>query len=221
MGVDNAMAHRHALRDRGDDLYETPEVATEALIAHAAVPGPPGLIWEPACGRGAISKVLRRHGRTVIESDLVDYKQPCALAGVDFLMETRAPAGASTIVTNPPYKLADEFAARAVDLCPRVFMLMRLAFLEGGQRSAARRGALDGGGLARVLVFANRLPMMHRDGWTGRRANSGAAFAWFCWDRAHNGPATVERIWWRADLPQSETPVSSAQKSGGPQAEGA
>jgi len=38
------------------------------------------------------------------------------------------------------------------------------------------------------------LPMMHRDGWTGPRAASAIAFAWFCWDRDHRGPAIVDRI---------------------------
>jgi hypothetical protein len=49
-------------------------------------------------------------------------------------------------------------------------------------------------GLARVHVFRKRLPMMHRDGWTGKRASSGIAFAWFCWDRNHRGPTVVDRI---------------------------
>jgi hypothetical protein len=38
--------------------------------------------------------------------------------------------------------------------------------------------------------------MMHRDGWEGRKANSGMAFAWFVWNRAHAGPATINRVFW-------------------------
>jgi hypothetical protein len=38
--------------------------------------------------------------------------------------------------------------------------------------------------------------MMHRAGWEGRKANSGMAFAWFVWDRAHRGPATIDRLHW-------------------------
>ena len=66
-------------------------------------------------------------------------------------------------------------------LCPRVIMLLRLAFLE----SERRTDILDGGRLARVYVFRNRLPMMHRAGWQGRCAASAIAFAWFVWDTAH------------------------------------
>ena len=54
------------------DLYETPEVATLSLLA--VEPLPPTIL-EPACGRGAISRVLRRAGHTVIENDIVDYGQ--------------------------------------------------------------------------------------------------------------------------------------------------
>jgi hypothetical protein len=35
---------------------------------------------------------------------------------------------------------------------------------------------------------------IQRDGWEGRKSNSGMAFAWFVWDRAHRGPATIDRM---------------------------
>ena len=61
------------------------------------------------------------------------------------------------IVTNPPFKLAAQFAAHALSLCPRVAMLLRLSFLESGNEKTkagrARLFALDGGHLARVFVF--------------------------------------------------------------------
>jgi hypothetical protein len=38
--------------------------------------------------------------------------------------------------------------------------------------------------------------MMHRDGWTGPRAPSNTDYAWFCWDRDHQGPAIVDQILW-------------------------
>ena len=66
------MLIRHPDSARGNDLYETPEVATLALLR--AEPLPPTIL-EPACGRGAISKVLRSAGHTVIENDIVDYGQ--------------------------------------------------------------------------------------------------------------------------------------------------
>jgi hypothetical protein len=107
-------------------------------------------------------------------------------------MERHAPEGTQAIVTNPPFKLAEEFVAHALDLCPRVVMLLRLAFLESDRRT----GILEDHGLARIHVFRKRLPMTFRDGWEGRKANSGMAFAWFLWDRSHAGPTMIDRISW-------------------------
>jgi hypothetical protein len=88
--------------------------------------------------------------------------------------------------------LANEFAAHALELCPNVVMLLRLAFLESERRSPI----LDGAGLRRVFVFRKRLPMMHRDGWEGRKASSGLAFAWFVWERGYRGHPITQRISW-------------------------
>ena len=37
---------------------------------------------------------------------------------------------------------------------------------------------------------------MHRDGWEGRKANSGMAFAWFVWERGYRGHFMTQRISW-------------------------
>jgi hypothetical protein len=58
-----------------------------------------GTIWEPACGDGAISKVLEAAGYDVISTDLID--RGFGQGGVDFLKTTKALG--RNIVTNPPY----------------------------------------------------------------------------------------------------------------------
>jgi hypothetical protein len=146
-----------SLRERKDDLYETPACVTHALLEVERLPR---RIWEPAAGRGAIVKVLRAVGHEVVATDLISYGQPDQAARRDFLLEQHAPDGCEAIVTNPPFKLAGEFAAHALDLVPRVFMFLRLAFLERA----------------------------------GPKTGSAIAFAWFCWDRGHRGPALLDRI---------------------------
>jgi hypothetical protein len=184
-------AIRHALKDRGDDLYETPPQATRALLRHEATLGP--VIWEPACGPGAMVEVLRAAGKRVIASDLRDYGCPDSSHGIDFLMERAAPAGVTAIVTNPPYKLADDFIRNALQLCPTVCMLLRLGFLEGAGRSDIIDGHLE-----RVWIGVERLPMMHRDGWDGAKiTNSAMPFGWFVFRRDLQGPQTFKRISWR------------------------
>jgi hypothetical protein len=70
-------------------------------------------------------------------------------------------------------------------------MLLRLGFLE----SARRSDLLDAGsGLRRVHVFSKRLPRMHRAGWTGPKASSNTAFAWYVWKRGFTGKPTIDRI---------------------------
>src|SRR5262245_24644695 len=110
---------RHPHAERGHDLYETPAVAVEALLRVLALPS--GAIWEPACGRGAIANVLRVHGHRVVCTDLIDSgADPTAIYRVDFLKTTKLPDGVSCIVTNPPYILANEITAYALELCPNL-----------------------------------------------------------------------------------------------------
>jgi hypothetical protein len=182
------------LSERKDDLYESPPEAVTALLNAEHLPD---VIWEPACGPGVIVRTLRAAGRQVYATDLVDYNSPDQdTAGWDFLLERQLPIGVQAIVTNPPFKNAGDFVAHALTLCPKVIMLLRLAFLESDRRSPI----LDNGQLARVHVFRKRLPMMHRHGWEGKHSNSGMAFAWFSWDRNHSGPTTLHRISWEADI---------------------
>jgi len=185
------MVLRHPQADRGHDLYETPECATTALLD---VEWLPHTLWEPACGRGAIVRVLRARGHEVLSTDLIDYASPDQDFGeTNFLAESLPWAGVDAIVTNPPFSLAAPFIRHAISLVPKVCMLLRLAFLEGSSRS----DILDGGQLARVHIFRNRL--MHRDGWEGPRNTNTTAFAWFVFDRSHRGAATINRITWKKD----------------------
>jgi hypothetical protein len=187
----SCQVQRHPLAERGADLYETPRVAVEALLRVLPLPG--GEVWEPACGRGAIANVLRAHGHRVVCTDLIDYgADPTAVYGVDFLKTTELPAGVGCILTNPPFKLVNKFIAHALALCPNVIMLARLALLESERRSSV----LEGRGLKRVFIFRKRLPMMHRDGWDGRKANSAVAFAWYVWERGYRGCPVMQRISW-------------------------
>lgn len=190
---------RSAISERGDDLYETPEEATRALMAVEALPQ---IIWEPSAGRGAIVRVLEGAGHSVIASDLIDYGIPGHSIGRDFLMEYVGEPQAQAIVTNPPFKIAAEYIERAISLAPKVCCLLRLAFLEGGALNnaagRARRYVMDECPPARVHVFSRRLPMMHRDGWEGPKTNSATAFAWFVWERPHDRPIELRRVDWKA-----------------------
>ncbi len=163
-----------------DDFYPTPPEATEALLGKEIFTGP---VWEPACGDGAISRVLIAHGHTVVSSDLIDrgYGTP----RVDFLMETRPQA--PNIITNPPFKHALPFLIKALALTDgKVVFLCRLAWLEGIERGAMFRSTP----LARVWVCSRRV-RMNRGGESLKKTGSMLAFAWFVWEHGYQGAPTL------------------------------
>lgn len=144
-----------------DDFYPTPPLGTELLLTKERFAGS---IWEPACGRGDMSRVLEAAGYEVISTDLVD--RGYGEGRQDFLLHWGASL-APNIVTNPPFKLGEEFARHALDLgCDKVALLLRIHFLEGQRRLDLLRR------LARVWVFSKRM----------------IGYAWYVWDRAHVGP---------------------------------
>ena len=151
-------------------------------------------------GRGAIVRVLRDHGHVVVASDLIDYGFPLHFVG-DFLAQTKGPAGGDCILTNPPFNIINEFVAHALDLAPRVILLAPLGLMASAGRTDILRG------LARIHVFRERLPMMHRDGWTGPKASNAINHTWFVWSRGHLGPGSAwDRISIHPTTPKTAHP---------------
>lgn len=208
MGMDNA---KHAMSERGLDSYPTPP---EAVLALMGVEALPYHLWECACGAGNIVNVLRDQERIVRASDVVDRGCPDSQI-IDFLdgrfigIVAREMLGIGAIITNPPFSKATEFIDRSLTYCQDVFMLLRLNYMEGGQRDEVRDRLLNpGGGLRRVYVFRERLPMMHREGWEGKKASSMVTMAWFCWRRGYRGKTQISRISWKNPKP----PLPPAQR---------
>ena len=74
-------ASNHSETERQtEDYYATPNIATELLCGLETFSKN---ILEPACGQGAISKVLEKYGYNVESMDLVD--RGYGKGGVDFL----------------------------------------------------------------------------------------------------------------------------------------
>lgn len=168
--VGGATGHRSP-----NDFYETPPEAVDALLRVETFTGP---IWEPACGLLSISKRLEDKGHQVVSTDLVD-RPGGGEGGVDFL--TQSALRAPNIITNPPFKLGLPFVKKALELgADKTALLLRLLWLEGQKRS---RFFLEHPP-TRVHVISWRLPMMHAQGYEGKKINASIlAYAWFVWDR--------------------------------------
>lgn len=162
-------------RRHKDDWYPTPPAATEALLS---VEDFDTHIWEPACGDGAISTVLQTNLYAVTSTDLNDYGY--GFSGRDFLLENKRLA--SNIITNPPYKLANQFIRHAIGLGVRKHAwLLRLAFLEGKARYQL---LYNDNPPARIHVFSSRLTIWRGDedqAWYGSTGKT--AYAWFVWEQ--------------------------------------
>ena len=173
-----------------DDFYPTPPEVTRALLRVESFTTP---IWEPACGDGSASEVLKETGMPVFSSDLYDHGY--GERGIDFLEEDFLPVpdhpmGVGAIVTNPPFKLATEFIQHAIEdlKVDKLCLLMKLAALEGRTRSAVLRDTK----LTKVYVFRNRIQLTRN----GEPARGGGmiAFAWFVWYKGHEGDPIIKWI---------------------------
>lgn len=184
-------SHHHL--DRGLDAYfSPPEAVTSLLRIEGAFL--PESIWEPAAGEGAIVKPLQAAGFRVFASDIADYGLPDCACGMDYPKAPPRP-GVQAVVTNPPYKLAVDFAKKAIGEVPYLALLLRTNFLE----STARLPFFRRHQPARIWISSRRLPMMHRHGWTGPRAPSNTCYAWFIWDARSAQKRTIDWFDWKDD----------------------
>ena len=186
--VCNGASNHSAGEREPNDYYATEPKAVELLLKEETF-WP--YVWEPACGEGHMSEVLKSHGYNVLSTDLIDrgYGQ----GGVDFLSLTKADIAnehTRDIITNPPYKYAKEFVEHALDISmdgTKVAMFLKLTFLEGqGRRDFFRNYPPQ-----TVYVSSARLQCGKNGKFEG---SSATAYAWFVWKKGHYGPTNIKWI---------------------------
>ena len=173
-------AHNFTAEPREEhDFYATHPIAAEQLIKIEELNHN---IWECACGEGHLGKVFENAGFNVKATDLI--QRGYGRGGVDFLEEKEVWHG--DIVTNPPYKYAQEFIEHALTLVPdgnKVCMFLKVQFLEGKKR----RKLYDTQPPKRIWVSTSRIQC----GKNGYFRNSMAAFAWYIWEKGYTGDTVV------------------------------
>lgn len=117
---------------RALDFYPTPPDATVALLDFLAPFLSGGRVWEPACGDGAMSRVLEARGFDVVSSDI--RHTGYGIGGQDFL--TCQPFACEAIITNPPFNVSAEFIERATSLAPLSAMLLKSQYWHAVKRLA-------------------------------------------------------------------------------------
>src|SRR4051812_33963246 len=124
------MAQRIEPPDSLDD-FPTPPWAARALF-ELVLEDPAQLssmtCLEPACGAGHMVKVLREYFRDVRYSDVYDFGFGTVS---DFLTTTYERENIDWIITNPPFRLAEEFILRSLAVAKEgVAVLGRAGLLE-------------------------------------------------------------------------------------------
>ncbi len=166
-----------------NDFYSTDPRDVEKLLERESFEGS---IWEPACGNGAISKVLEKHypGK-VLSSDLID--RGYGNTNIDFLTSIEI---YDNIITNPPYKNALEFVQQALKLSnKKVVMFLKLVFLEGQKRYKFFQEYPP----KKIYVFSYRATCW-KNGIQDSKSGTTLAHAWFVWEKGHAGKPEIEWI---------------------------
>ena len=179
-----ASNHTDKVREE-HDYYATEPKALELLLEKETFDP---YVWECACGEGHLSEVLKKHGYIVKSTDLIN--RGYGEGDIDFLSIAELHNG--DIITNPPYKFAQQFVEKAMDLIPvgnKVAMFLKLTFLEGKNR----RKMFEKYPPKYVYVASGRL-LCAKNGEFDKisRSTSGAvAYGWFIWEKGFSGDPTV------------------------------
>ncbi len=171
------MAQRFEPLDGLDD-FPTPRWATRALMERVLPDCDPGAAscWEPTCGRGYMAATLAEYFASVRSSDIHPFGFGETL---DFLAAPEE-ISADWIVTNPPFRLAEEFVRRALRLASvGTAMLVRTNFIEGIGRYGRLFGRMPP---AIVAQFAERVPILR--GRVDRNASTATGYCWLVWTKA-------------------------------------
>lgn len=179
------MAQRVEQADSLDD-FPTPPWATRAFLSHyfRVEDTSECSVWEPACGRGHMAQVLSEVFGIVRGSDVFDYGygEP-----QDFLTGLTALRSVDWVITNPPFRLAEDFLSRGRQVARKgVALLTRTVFIESvGRYERVFKNAPP----STVLQYTERVPMVK--GRLDRKASTATGYAWLVWDFAKEGRGTV------------------------------
>lgn len=157
-------------------------------------------IWECACGQGHISQVLKEYGYDVISTDIKDrgYGTPYT----DFLTTEKFMLGRAEkqcdILTNPPYKFAEDFTLKGLELLEdgrKLILYVKDRFLEGESRFKKIFSKYPP-----KYIYAHVLRQKcAKDGdFETHCKNAGSLFyMWVIWEKGYTGEAILRWIYER------------------------
>ena len=146
-------------------------------------------IWECACGQNHIANVLKDSDYNVRCSDLIERIKGIEIK--DFLADTNTELWKGDIITNPPYKYAQQFIEKSLDIIPegnKVAMFLKIQFLEGKKRKLLFQKYPP-----KVLyVSSSRLNCAKNGDFETYKTNSAIAYGWFIWEKGFKGDTVIK-----------------------------
>lgn len=138
---------------------------------------------------GHLSKILEDKGYNVISTDLID--RGYGKGNVDFLSQTEKLESNIDILTNPPYKYAQEFVEKSLEISGGgyVIMLLKIQFLEGKER----RKLFNKYPPKYVYVNSAR-QMCYLNGDMNVKMSSAACYCWFIWEKGFKGEPIIRWV---------------------------
>lgn len=181
------MAQRVEAKDSPDD-FPTPPWATRGLVEHvldkASLKTKSCL--EPACGAGHMAKVLKEYFAEVRAADAYHYGYGPVRDFLTYPYETNA---VDWVITNPPFRLAEEFVLRALRVARQgVAILARTVFLESAGRY---EDIFRDNPPSKFAQFVERVPMVK--GRLDAKATTATGYAWFVWEKGETAPPRL--VW--------------------------
>lgn len=155
-----------------NDFYATEPRAVQDLLN---VEKFSNTVWECAVGQGHMANVLKDNGYKVLASDLIDR----GYEGTEIKSFLEYKDNDKDIITNPPFKLAQEFLEHAQKISKkgtRIAFFLKLTWLE-----SRRRGELFKKYPPKyIYVFSTR--RLCAKGGRFEDYSSPAAYCWYIWE---------------------------------------
>jgi hypothetical protein len=183
-------ASSHTEKEREEnDFYATEPKAIELLCELEKFNE---WIWENACGEGHLSKELIKQGYQVYSSDLIDRGYNDMKRTLDFLNCDMKKNWHGDILTNPPYKFAQEFLEKSMDIINvgnKVVMFLKIQFLEGKTRNKMFKKYPP----KYVYVNSSR-QLCAMDGEFEKYKATALCYCWYIWEKGFTGDTIVRWI---------------------------
>lgn len=169
-----------------NDFYATDPKALIKLLEHESFNKN---IWEPACGEGNLSEVLKERGHDVFSTDLIDRGYQDEI--IDFLKSDIKFNG--DIITNPPFKYTNEFVLKSLESVPdgsKVAMFFKMNYLSGLKRYKEIYSKTPP---MRVYVFTRRIACSKNNKPEGFKGGA-LDYIWSVWEKGKYTPTELKWI---------------------------